>query len=191
MRAAWVFRTWRCCGHAERRTVGSRLHSPTDRPDVLIGARFHFPIRQVNVDYAICEALKTTRAHATNGVILAYDINCQYSINFRKRFLESRYLFYPESLPIDFVVGLFHVHGHKDECLARFAPTFLPGSGITSGEILESLWSTTNGAARITRNMTLVGRREALNACLQDSNRRKMQGLREYLLSHFLRFRKH
>lgn len=142
---------------------------------------------QVNVDYAVCQAIKSTKAEATSGVRLAYDINCQYSINLAKRVQRSPYLAIPPHLLLEFVIGLFHVHGHKDECLSRFAPTFLPGAGVTSGEIIESLWSTTNGAAKITRNMTKFGRWETLNACMQDSNRRKMQDLGE-LFSHTVRF---
>ncbi|KAF8815489.1 hypothetical protein BYT27DRAFT_7036969, partial [Phlegmacium glaucopus] len=50
----------------------------------------------------------------------------------------------PFSLSVDHVIGLFHVHCHKDECFLRFAPSFIPGLGIVIGEILESLWSNLN-----------------------------------------------
>lgn len=135
--------------------------------------------RQVNVDYAVCQAIKSTKADETSGIRLAYDINCQYSINFVKRVQRNPYLWIPPHQLLEFVIGLFHVHGHKEECLSRFAPTFHPGCGVTSGEILESLWSTTNGASKITRNMTKLGRAETLNACMQDNNRRKLQDLGE------------
>ncbi|KAJ3531308.1 hypothetical protein NMY22_g8207 [Coprinellus aureogranulatus] len=131
--------------------------------------------RQLNVDYALCQALKSTKAHKTPGVVFAYDVNCQYSVNFHRRVEKGKYLRYDPSLPLDFVIGLFHVHGHKDECLSRFAPTYFPGAGVTSGEILESLWSNLNGAAKITRNMLKFGRWEMINACAEDSNIRKLQ----------------
>ncbi|KAF5338268.1 hypothetical protein D9611_014611 [Ephemerocybe angulata] len=87
-----------------------------------------------------------------------------------------------KDLVMDFLIGLFHVHGHKEECLHRFAPTYYPGGAINSGEILESLWSTLNGAANMTRNMTLAHRSEMLDACMLDSNWRKLQGMVAYLI---------
>ncbi|KAF6741412.1 hypothetical protein DFP72DRAFT_757635, partial [Ephemerocybe angulata] len=135
--------------------------------------------RQTNVDYALCHAIANTSAKKTTGALLAYDINCQYCVNFRTRIARSPELsaLFPPTLSISFVIGLFHVHGHKDECLSRFAPTYFPGSGVTSGEILESLWSTLNGAANVTRSMTLAHRSEMLDACMADSNWRKLQGM--------------
>ncbi|KAF6752303.1 hypothetical protein DFP72DRAFT_850109 [Ephemerocybe angulata] len=126
--------------------------------------------RQINVDYALCHAIANTGGQSTSGVTLAYDINCQYSVNFRKRVNRAKHLLSlcPITLPMSFVVGLFHVHGHKEDCLARFAATYLPGAGVTSGEILESLWSTLNGAANMTRSMTLAHRSEMLDACMAD-----------------------
>ncbi|KAJ3507665.1 hypothetical protein NMY22_g16859 [Coprinellus aureogranulatus] len=61
--------------------------------------------RQLNVDYALVEALRLTKATETPG-----------------ENQEGPYLSLDRSFPLDFVIGLFHVHGHKDECLARFAP---------------------------------------------------------------------
>ncbi|KAF5341217.1 hypothetical protein D9611_005928 [Ephemerocybe angulata] len=141
--------------------------------------------RQLNVDYALCQALKLTNAKALPKSILAYDINCQYCINFRARVARSPKLrsAVPKDLVLDFLIGLFHVHGHKEECLHRFAPTYYPGAAINSGEILESLWSTLNGAANMTRNMTLAHRSEMLDACMSDSNWRKLQGMVEYLIT--------
>ena len=36
-------------------------------------------------------------------------------------------------------IGLFHVHGHKDECMPMFALTYIPGAGNVDGKILETL----------------------------------------------------
>ncbi|KAF6750154.1 hypothetical protein DFP72DRAFT_851846 [Ephemerocybe angulata] len=143
--------------------------------------------RQVNVDYALCHAIHNTGGTTAPGVLLAYDINCQYAVNFRKRVNRAPHLqsLLPATVPISFVIGLFHVHGHKDECLSRFAATYLPGAGVTSGEILESLWSTLNGAANTTRSMTLAHRSEMLDACMADSNWRKLQGMVSYLIKQY------
>ncbi|KAF5342232.1 hypothetical protein D9611_002090 [Ephemerocybe angulata] len=123
--------------------------------------------RQLNVDYALCQALKSTNAKALPKSILA------------PRLQEL----FPKNLVLDFLIGLFHVHGHKEECLHRFAPTYYPGAGVKSGEILESLWSTLNGAASSTRNMTLPHRSEMLDACMNDGNWRKLQGMVAYLIT--------
>ncbi|KAJ3511787.1 hypothetical protein NMY22_g15541 [Coprinellus aureogranulatus] len=133
---------------------------------------------QLNVDYALVEALRLTKATETPGGLLAYDINCQYCLKLRKRIKKGPYLSLDRSFPLDFVIGLFHVHGHKDECLARFAPTYFPGAGATSGEILESLWSQMNPSARSTRNMTLGRRADTLDALAWYNNLRKLEGLR-------------
>jgi hypothetical protein len=135
--------------------------------------------RQKNTDYAFCEACETTNTEALPAVLFAYDINCQYCVNFRARITNGQYLSFPSSLPIHFLIGMFHVHGHKEECLPRFAPTFFPGAGMTSGEILESLWSQLNGAANITRTMTYANRAEMLDACMADINWKKLQGMGE------------
>jgi hypothetical protein len=135
--------------------------------------------RQVNMDFVICQACESTNAEALPGVLFAYDINCQYCVHFRDRMSRGQYLSFPASLPIHFLIGLFHVHGHKEECLARFAPTFFPGAGMTSGEILESLWSQLNSAANITRSATIANRSETLDACMADINWRKLQSMGE------------
>ncbi|KIO05632.1 hypothetical protein M404DRAFT_140824, partial [Pisolithus tinctorius Marx 270] len=37
-----------------------------------------------------------------------------------------------------------HVHGHKQECYARYAPLFVKGAGWVDSEIIEPLWSLLN-----------------------------------------------
>ncbi|KAH6884720.1 hypothetical protein BKA70DRAFT_1237495 [Coprinopsis sp. MPI-PUGE-AT-0042] len=110
-------------------------------------------------------------------VILAYDINCQYSVKLHKRMKEGKYLALNEDLIFVYGIGLFHVHGHQDSCYARYALTYIKGAGMASGEILESLWSTLNEAARTTSTMTLAHRAEVLDALLSDSNWKKMLNL--------------
>lgn len=45
----------------------------------------------------------------------------------------------PSDLEFDRVIGLFHVHAHKEECFYRFALSFILKAGVVAGEILESL----------------------------------------------------
>ena len=128
----------------------------------------------MNMDYALNEALKYTTNGDTPGVILAYDINCQYSINLRRRLADGPYLDNRENLPILPAIGLFHVHGHQEKCYPRYAPTFVRGMGKGDGEILETNWSVLNGISSMTRNMTLAHRSEVMDAHIGDNNWKKM-----------------
>ena len=49
----------------------------------------------------------------------------------------------PSSCNIEMVLSPA-VSGHKDECFAWFASTFIPGAGIVDGEIIETLWEPLN-----------------------------------------------
>ena len=135
--------------------------------------------QQKNVDFAFLQALKTTRVDPQQGVMLIYDIVCQYIVHLRERIGEHL----PDDLVIDQAIGLFHVHGHKDECFFRYAPSFIPGSGIVAGEILESLWSSLNSISPAVRTATLPHRAEMLDDHASDSNHKKMLGMTATLCS--------
>ncbi len=95
---------------------------------------------------------------------------CQYHVNLARRFAESSKLTIPETLTVIKAIGLWHVHGHKDECLFRFATTYIPGVGIVDGEILETLWSLLNRTSRSCRGSTVAHRTEVLDDHMGDSN---------------------
>ncbi|EAU86504.2 hypothetical protein CC1G_10226 [Coprinopsis cinerea okayama7 len=130
--------------------------------------------RQVNMDYALSEALKLSNMEDIRRVIFAYDINCQYSKKLFERLHTGEYLELDESLVFIFGIGLFHVHGHQEACLPRYSLTFIRGAGVSAGEILESLWAVINEVARCTSTMTLAHRLEVLDAIIADSNWKKM-----------------
>ncbi|EFI27460.1 hypothetical protein CC1G_15494 [Coprinopsis cinerea okayama7 len=133
--------------------------------------------RQVNMDYGLMGAVRSTRAENAPRLNLLYDINCQYSVHLRDRFATSDTLSLSEDLPIVFGIGKFHVFGHQEGCYSRYSPSFIDGIGQTSGEILESLWSTLNESARATQTMSLAHRTEVLDAHIGDSNWKKMISL--------------
>jgi hypothetical protein len=135
--------------------------------------------QQKNVDFALLQALKTTRVDPQQGVMLIYDIVCQYIIHI----LERIGVHLPPGLTIDQAIGLLHVHGHKEECFLRYAPSFIPGSGIVAGEILESLWSSLNSISPTVRTATLAHRAEMLDDHATDSNHKKMLGMAGTLCS--------
>jgi hypothetical protein len=94
-------------------------------------------VRQMNMDYVLCQSLQ--RLGGIPLVIVLYDVMCQYWKNLKNRVDQSPYLHLDPDLVMHKGIGLFHVHGHKDECMPMFAPTYIPGAGNVDGEILETL----------------------------------------------------
>ena len=109
-------------------------------------------------------------------LLLLYDIMCQYIVYMKDRIGKDL----PPELSIDGAIGAMHVHGHQPKCFPRYAPAFVPGAGIVSGEILESLWSTLNAASPMARTATLAHRAEILDDHMSDSNWKKLLGMGEY-----------
>lgn len=117
--------------------------------------------------------LKHANVQYDQTVLLIYDIICQYIVYIKERI--GQHL--PPGLVIDAAIGLFHVHAHKEQCFFQFAPTFIPGTGIISGEILESLWSSLNSISPMARTATLAHRAETLDDHANDSNHKKTLGM--------------
>lgn len=133
--------------------------------------------QQKNVDFALLKALESTRVDDDQGLMIIYDIACQYMVHLKDRIGYKL----PANLQIDSAIGLFHVHAHKDECLFRYATSFIPGAAVTAGEILESLWSALNGISPVVRTATLAHRAEVLDDHACDSNHKKALGIVRYL----------
>ncbi|KAI5980405.1 hypothetical protein F5J12DRAFT_789308 [Pisolithus orientalis] len=101
--------------------------------------------QQVNMDYVLVHAIR----HGTvpgQQVIHFYDINCQYS---------------KDGMQICPGIGLWHVHGHRTECFAQYAPNFIVGAGQVDGEIMETLWSSLNIISPSARGMATPHQQEA------------------------------
>jgi hypothetical protein len=129
--------------------------------------------QQKNGDFALLKGYKHTNVHYDQTILLIYDIICQYIVYLRQRI--GQHL--PPGLVIDAAIGLFHVHAHKEQCFFQYAPTFIPGTGIVSGEILESLWSSLNSISPTARTATLAHRAETLDDHATDSNHKKTIGM--------------
>ncbi|KDR79699.1 hypothetical protein GALMADRAFT_63536 [Galerina marginata CBS 339.88] len=140
-----------------------------------IGSLVDFELgeKQSNMDWSVCECFKHANLNGITDVLLIYDIMCQYHVNLFKRITESTHLSLPDAITIVCAIGLFHVHGHKEECLYRFATTYIPGAGIVDGEILETLWSVLNETSRSIRGATTAHRTEVLDDHMGDSNWKK------------------
>lgn len=135
--------------------------------------------RQINIDYAICQALKRFPRH-TRALII-YDICCQWIIHFRQRVSESEFLELWESLEITGAVGKWHLAAHIVECFSRFSLNFVEGAGQVDGEIMETLWSPLDEVSGLTQAMSVAHRQEVLDAYMNDSNWRKIVRIGESL----------
>ena len=129
--------------------------------------------QQKIVDFGLQKLLMTCFVHNIQGLMLIYDIVCQYIIFLFQRIGHLL----PPDLIIDAAIGLFHVHGHKDTCFYRYATSFIPGAGVVAGEILESLWSVLNAVTPAMRTATLAHRAEIMDDHMTDSNHKKSLGM--------------
>jgi len=130
--------------------------------------------RQMSMDYCLSETIKSTHIELSRLMALIYDVVCEYGVYMDSRFSDHPGLTMPEGLKVMQAIGLFHVHGHKSDCLHRFATTYIPGMGVIDGEILETLWAVLNKSARSTRGATIAHRTEVLDDHMGDSNWKKI-----------------
>lgn len=135
--------------------------------------------RQMNVDYTLCEALRTINIGGIEIVIGYYDVHCQHSKKFLARVKRNPYLQIPPCVRLVPGIGLLHVTEHKPECVPRYAPSFIKGAGLVAGEIIESLWSGLNGCASSTRTATKASRAEILDDHMNTSNWSKLLNIVE------------
>ncbi|KAF9522346.1 hypothetical protein CPB83DRAFT_777208, partial [Crepidotus variabilis] len=77
--------------------------------------------RQMNMDWSLLEALKSTGMEKLPEVLHVYDINCQYHVHLKKRIEENPHLELDDKVQLIKAIGLFHVHAHQESCLGRTA----------------------------------------------------------------------
>ena len=100
-----------------------------------------------------------------------------------KRFQDMKGIRLPPDTTILHAIGLWHVHGHKEECLYRWATTYIPGVGIVDGEALESNWSVLNRTSRSARGATTAHRAEIIDDHMGDANWKKTTNIGKLNLS--------
>ena len=131
------------------------------------------------MDYAFVKAINYVVE--TTIVMIIYDIVCKFIVHFaRRRKQLPDFLSISPSVQVKKAIGLFHVHGHVKQCFARYAPTFIRGSGMMAGEIIETLWSSLNYTASSARSMGWYHRQEYLDTHMGDSNWRKLVTLGQF-----------
>jgi Kyakuja-Dileera-Zisupton transposase len=128
------------------------------------------------MDYSIFKALNFNMS-GIEAALICYDVMCQWSVHMKDRVAGSRHLKIPEGLELRFGIGLFHIHGHQDTCLARYSPSFIEGGRQIDGETIETLWAPLNEISRSTRGMSTSHRREVIDDHMNDSNWKKLVDL--------------
>ncbi|KAF8547467.1 hypothetical protein OG21DRAFT_1527140 [Imleria badia] len=129
--------------------------------------------QQVNMNYSLTHAMQHNMDQITRAITF-YNINCSYMKKLRARVAGNQFIQLSPELEITPGIGIWHVHGHRAECFARYAPLFIPGSGWVDGEIIETLWSMLNIVSGSTRGMSSPHRQELLDFQMNDSNFMKM-----------------
>jgi hypothetical protein len=125
------------------------------------------------MDYSIFNALNF-KMSGIEAALICYDVMCQWSVHMKERVAGSRYLEIPDGLELRLGIGLFHIHGHQDACLARYSPSFIEGGRQIDGETIETLWAPLNEISRSTRGMSTSHRREVIDDHMNDSNWKKL-----------------
>ena len=62
----------------------------------------------------------------------------------------------PPDLVIDAAIGLFYVHDHQDTCFFCYVTSFIPGTMVVVGKILESVWAVLNAVMPAMHMATLA-----------------------------------
>ncbi|GJE92976.1 hypothetical protein PsYK624_091350 [Phanerochaete sordida] len=168
---------------------------PGGQVDLQKGERFK------NVDFAVISGLQGWMDLLMH--VSAYDIQCQYRINFDKRMKEfnklrkkigeleiipKRETEFPWTLP---GVGKFHLAGHKLACRFKFSFNLLPQSTMVDGEAAERVWPTTNGMGQRAREMNPGNRHDTYNELYSDQNSRREHDMPNTLKAKFVTAKKY
>ena len=133
------------------------------------------------VNWALVRACQTTTVDYRQGLLLIYNITCQYIIHLKERIGDLL----PAGLDVDLAIRLFHVHGHKDICFFKYATTFILGAAVVAGEILESLWAVLNAVTLAMQTATLAHQAEIMDDHMTNSNHKKALGLTTWLCQRY------
>jgi hypothetical protein len=130
------------------------------------------------MDYSICNAARFNTS-GLHGLIIIYDIACQWCINFLLRLHNSQYLDLGHWNDNDllYAIGKFHLNAHKKDCFSQYSLNFIAGIGQADGEIMETNWHPANKIFSFARSMTLSHRTEIYDDYMRDANWKKLVGI--------------
>jgi hypothetical protein len=117
------------------------------------------------------------------GIVLSYDIMCQYFINLWKRAgsnFDSKWTILEAATTIFiYLIPKFHLLAHIRKCWEEFNFNYHRWVGHTDGEGVERGWSRLNPLARSAREMGPGAWRDLLEEHMLYSNWKKITGLGE------------
>ncbi|TDL13861.1 hypothetical protein BD410DRAFT_734767, partial [Rickenella mellea] len=132
--------------------------------------------------YVILE-LQRINVSSVTQVFISYDIACQWSVNFRKRWEElPDHLGDTASLIRGSGIGKFHEYGHGPKCRDKYSLNYLLGVGRLDGEGVERNWSWINPVAMSTKEMGFGSRQDTLDDHWGAWNFRKLKEMGPTLL---------
>ncbi|TFK88753.1 hypothetical protein K466DRAFT_488291 [Polyporus arcularius HHB13444] len=134
--------------------------------------------RSVNSDYVLRSSL---HQNAPNKVKVSYDVACIYSKNFLARF--AKYGWDEPTQEFTWAIPKFHINAHREQCLADYNLRYLRGCGCSDCEGVERLWSRSNGAAAVTKEMGPGSRRDYVDDIFGGQNWNKVTSLPSRLLN--------
>ncbi|KAF8266100.1 hypothetical protein EI94DRAFT_1701985 [Lactarius quietus] len=139
---------------------------------------------QNNMDYLIFMALNFNM-EGIEATLIFYDVMCQWSVHMMRRVNGSHYLKLPDNLKLRPVIGLFHIHGHQDTCLARYSPSFIKGRLQIDRETIETLLAPLNEITRSQRGMSMSHCWEVIDDHMNHSNWKKLVNLVNAVSRHY------
>jgi hypothetical protein len=107
----------------------------------------------------------------------SYDIACKHSKHFEERVSGGTFKLIQDWSMIKYLlwlIGKFHLGGHKDECAKKYSFNYNRLVGRMSGELVETIWSYLNWFQYQTREMDAGVRKETLTVVMNDWNWRKV-----------------
>ena len=133
------------------------------------------------MDFALLTTLIPSVNAGISRVLVSYDIGCQWHKNFQDR-INSYTAFTPLQLSdLEYwrvFIPKFHLPGHGPACQTLFSLSYAKWARWTDGEQIESGWAQSTGMATWTRESGPNTRRNILDDHWNESNWRKLQGLR-------------
>ena len=125
-------------------------------------------IRQINMDYSICQALKQFPGH--DKALIIYDICCQWIINFQHCVAKTTTLELADSLEIMGAIGKWHLAAHIPSYFPMYTLNFIEGASQVDGKILETLWSGLDEITGLAQAMLASHHQETIDKYMNDSN---------------------
>lgn len=146
----------------------------------------YLPSRYANVDPPVATAIESGLERGVLDFIFSYDIACKYSVHFFERIKSAlpnkAPLFSPTAsnafdsglAAITWLIGKFHLGGHKEECSKSFSFNYNKLVGRMSGELVETIWAAFNWLKYQTREMGPGPRIETLSDAMNHWNWQKI-----------------